>query len=38
MLSMLRVACALYTDTLADAGCNESNLPLAKALRQRGAA
>jgi hypothetical protein len=38
MLSMLCVAYALLTDTLADAGCNESNLPLAKALRQLGAA
>jgi hypothetical protein len=27
----------LCIDTLADAGCNESDLPLAKVLRQRGA-
>jgi hypothetical protein len=27
----------LNTDTLADAGCNESDLPLAKVLRQEGA-
>jgi hypothetical protein len=32
------VTYALCTDILADAGCNQYSLPLAKALRQRGAA
>jgi hypothetical protein len=31
------VTLPLCTDTLAEAGCNESDLPLAKELRQRGA-
>jgi hypothetical protein len=39
-LAVLLVTCVLplCTDTLADAGCNESDLPLAKLLRKRGAA
>jgi hypothetical protein len=37
MCCLRRVTLLLCTDTLADAGCNESDLLLAKLLRKRGA-